>query len=71
MPRNIDRRVEVLFPVLDKQMIMHIRDEVLKPYSKDNLKARRMLADGTYIRLKPQDGEEPLNIQNWFFKIRH
>ena len=71
MPRNIDRRVEVLFPVQDKEMIRHIRDDVLKPYYKDNTKARRMLSDGTYTRLKPQDKEEPLNIQKWFIKIRH
>jgi polyphosphate kinase len=66
MPRNIDRRVEVLFPVQDKQMIQHIRDDILTYYSKDNTKARRMLPDGSYIRLKPQTNEEPLSIQNWF-----
>jgi polyphosphate kinase len=70
MPRNIDRRVEVLFPVQDKQMIMHIRDDILNYYSKDNLKARKMLPDGSYSRLKPQNNEEPLNIQNWFITTR-
>jgi polyphosphate kinase len=70
MPRNIDRRVEVLFPVQDKDMILHIRDNILSFYYKDNIKARRMLADGTYIRVKPQADEKPLNIQNWFITSR-
>lgn len=70
MPRNIDRRVEVLFPVMDKQMIQHIRDDILTYYSNDNTKARRMLPDGSYTRLKPQKDEQPLSIQNWFITSR-
>lgn len=70
MPRNIDRRVEVLFPVQDKQMILHIRDDILKIYMNDNTKARRMLPDSSYSRITPQKGVEPLNIQNWFISSR-
>jgi polyphosphate kinase len=70
MPRNIDRRVEVLFPVQDKLMIKHIYDDVLTYYYKDNTKARKMLPDGTYVRIKPQNGDEPLNIQSWFITSR-
>jgi polyphosphate kinase len=70
MPRNIDRRVEVLFPVQDKQMIQHIRDDILAYYAKDNSKARRMLPDGSYVRLKQQKDEEPLSIQSWFITSR-
>jgi polyphosphate kinase len=70
MPRNIDRRVEVLFPVQDKQMILHIRDDILDYYRKDNLKSRRMLPDGSYIRLKPQNDDDRLNIQNWLITSR-
>ncbi len=70
MPRNIDRRVEVLFPVEDRQMIQHIRDDILSYYGKDNVKARKMLADGTYLRIPPNKDEEPLNIQNWLINNR-
>jgi polyphosphate kinase len=70
MPRNIDRRVEVLFPVQDKDMILHIRDNILSFYYKDNIKARRMLPDGTYIRVKPQGEEKPLSVQSWFIASR-
>ena len=70
MPRNIDRRVEVLFPVEDQQMILHIRDNILNSYWKDNSKARIMQPDGSYLRLKPQENEQPLSIQNWFISSR-
>jgi polyphosphate kinase len=70
MPRNIDRRVEVLFPVQDRQMILHIRDDILSYYMKDNIKARKMLPDGSYNRKKSEKDVEPLNIQNWFITSR-
>jgi polyphosphate kinase len=70
MPRNIDRRVEVLFPVQDKEMIVQIRDDILNYYAKDNIKARRMQSDGSYIRLKPQKGEDAISIQSWFINSR-
>jgi polyphosphate kinase len=70
MPRNIDRRVEVLFPVQDKQMIKHIYDDVLFFYYKDNIKARKMKADGSYVRIKPQNNDQPLSIQSWFISTR-
>jgi polyphosphate kinase len=70
MPRNIDRRIEALFPVQDKQMIQHIRDDILSFYAKDNTKARKMLSNGSYTRVKTQKDEEPLSIQNWFITTR-
>ena len=70
MPRNIDRRVEVLFPVQDPEMIKRIYDNILFYYSKDNTKARKMLPDGSYVRIKLQDNDTPLNIQSWFISTR-
>lgn len=70
MPRNIDRRVEVLFPVQDQNMIRHIHDNILDYYPKDNTKARKMLSDGSYVRNIPQANEVILNIQNWFISAR-
>jgi polyphosphate kinase len=70
MPRNIDRRVEVLFPVQDTQMVRHLHDEVLNIYLKDNVKARRMLPDGAYERVKPKGNDQSINSQEWFIN-RH
>jgi polyphosphate kinase len=55
MPRNIDRRVEVLFPVSDTQLIRHLRDVVLNIYLSDNIKARgccQMAATSETARLE-------------------
>jgi polyphosphate kinase len=65
MPRNINRRVEVLFPVQEKAMIRYLRDEVLATYLIDNVRARRMLPDGTYERLKPRAKDKPVDSQVW------
>ncbi len=70
MPRNIDRRVEVLFPVQNPKWIEHIYENILLVYLKDNLQARRMNPDGSYTRLRPSDGEEPLSSQDWFLQQR-
>jgi polyphosphate kinase len=68
MPRNIDRRVEVLFPVQDPAIITQIRDRILKTYMNDNAKTRRMQSDGSYIRVHPEKKEEPIDSQAWFIK---
>ena len=63
MPRNINRRVEVLFPVEDEDLMHRIRDEILGEYLVDNIKARRMLPDGSYKRAAHSDGQVALNSQ--------
>ncbi len=50
MPRNFQRRVEVMFPVEDPAIRARLLDEVLGFYMKDNVKARRLLVDGQYVR---------------------
>jgi len=70
MPRNIDRRVEVLFPVQDKVMIRQIIENILSYYYRDNIKARKMMPDGSYVRVKPQNDDKALSIQNWFINSR-
>jgi polyphosphate kinase len=50
MPRNLDHRVEVLFPVSDPSLVAYLRDEVLGVMLADNVKARVMSADGSYSR---------------------
>ena len=48
MPRNLHRRVEILFPVKSPALLRRLRDEVLGGYLADTANARHMLADGTY-----------------------
>ena len=53
MPRNLYRRVETLFPIEDENIKASIRDEILNIHLKDNVKARKMLPDGSYELIKP------------------
>ena len=50
MPRNLDRRVEVLFPVEDPRLARHIREDILHVYLNDSVKARYMMSNGKYKR---------------------
>jgi polyphosphate kinase len=70
MPRNINSRVEVLFPVEDNKIIRYLRDDVLAEYQNDNVKARLMRPDGSYKRIERKGDDPPLNIQVKLFEIR-
>ncbi len=67
--RNFDDRVETLFPVENPQIKSAIKD-ILNIHLKDNVKARRLLGDGTYERVMPSPGEKELNSQDWFIENR-
>jgi polyphosphate kinase len=69
MPRNFDRRVEVIAPVGDERLKKYLKDVVLAAYLRDNLKARLLRADGSYERIKPAPGEEPFNSQTYFIDL--
>ncbi|MGZ3665840.1 MAG: RNA degradosome polyphosphate kinase, partial [Ktedonobacterales bacterium] len=66
MPRNLDHRVEVLFPIEDPTLRAQLRDVALPAYLRDTANARLLLPDGTYERITPPDGQEPFNVQAWF-----
>jgi len=69
MPRNINRRVEVLFPVTEPRLIRYLRDDVLDTYLKDNVKARLMKKDGTFGRVRPKSNEPEINVQEWLLQF--
>jgi len=61
MPRNLDRRIELLFPTGPeaRQKVMGILDAMFL----DNVKSRRLMPDGSYKRRRPNKGEEPFRAQ--------
>ncbi len=63
MPRNLDHRVEALFPIMDKELV-EIGKSELELILRDNVKAWEMNADGTYSRIS--NGEPELNSQSIF-----
>jgi polyphosphate kinase len=66
MPRNLNRRVEVDFPVQDKELIRNVRDEILGHNLKEQAKARHMTSDGKYVRDPNYDKKNAFNSQEFF-----
>jgi polyphosphate kinase len=66
MARNLDRRVEVIAPVLDPRLKSYLKDVVLAAYLRDNVKAQVLQPDGTYERVPIAPGEERFNSQLHF-----
>jgi polyphosphate kinase len=70
MTRNLDHRVEIMFPVDDPAHVHYLRYNVLENYFKDNVRARIMQPDGGYARSKPANAE-PFDVQDWLMKFAH
>ncbi|HEY3312719.1 MAG TPA: polyphosphate kinase 1 [Anaerolineales bacterium] len=70
MERNLDHRVEVVFPLEKPEHVRYLRDEVLEKYLHDNLRARVLQPDGKYKRLKPGANQDPIDVQEWLMAHR-
>ncbi len=64
MPRNLDHRVEVIFPIADARLVKRVREEILGEYLRDTKNAHIMQSDGTYCR--NATGEHAEDSQAWF-----
>ena len=69
MPRNLDRRVEVLYPIEDAQHLRYLRDTVLESYLQDSVKARHLTSNGGYIRPEPST-KKNLSVQEKLLRVR-
>lgn len=67
MNRNLDRRVEILFPIEEEENKHRIK-QFLNVYLSDNVKARILNNDGTYSRVTCNEGDEMINSQEYFSK---
>jgi polyphosphate kinase len=67
MPRNLDRRVEILFPVLNPKLVRYMRDVVLEKYLADTRKVRLGKPDGTYEAVRSGS----VDSQAWFVSHRN
>jgi polyphosphate kinase len=64
MPRNFDRRIEIVVPLKDRALAHRVRYEVLDTYLSDTLSARELLPSGRYRRLAPRPGEPGICAQS-------
>jgi polyphosphate kinase len=70
MPRNLDRRIEILFPVKDPQIRSALCDLILPTLLADTEKLRLMKSDGSYEPAAATVGAAPVNAQDWFVAHR-
>jgi polyphosphate kinase len=69
MPRNFQRRVEVMFPIEDESLRDRVAGEILAIALADNVKARILRPDGSYFRATPAPGGTPLRSQYRFMEL--
>ena len=70
MPRNLDRRVEILFPIENLQNRKAIISTILPVQLKDTIKCRLLKSDGSYERRTPSEDMPALNVQSWLVDHR-
>jgi polyphosphate kinase len=68
MQRNLDGRVETLFPIENDKIRSEVMKTLMKAALKDNQKARTLLSDMTYKMVVPLNGAKPVNSQEWLMK---
>lgn len=65
MPRNLDRRVECLFPIEDREIQQRIINVILPVHLSDSANCTHLTPEGEYVRVVPPEGSSPISSQRW------
>ena len=65
MERNLIRRVETCFPIIEKSLLRRVEKEGLEIYLQDNCQAWTLNNDGSYSKVSPGEGEERISAQEY------
>ncbi|GHO88350.1 polyphosphate kinase 1 [Dictyobacter formicarum] len=68
MQRNLNNRVEVLFPIQSQSMKRALMERMIIPILADNANAHELLPDGNYQAIRPKAGEALFDSQKWFLE---
>jgi len=68
MQRNLDRRVEIAFPIEDERLKNELKRTLFKASLRDNVKGRELNPDMTYSRIAVEEGAKLINSQEWLMQ---
>lgn len=66
MQRNLNRRVEVITPIKDKEFLKYLKEDILAAYLQDTVNAQTLQTDGSYKKISPLSEEDAFDSQMYF-----
>ena len=67
MNRNLDRRIELMFPILDREVFKQVKN-ILNSYFEDNVSAQVLQESGDWIPVPRKNGENPYRVQEVLYQ---